>query len=204
MYGPSQWSELTGKHLTAPVRGAALALLRVFVVALGLSGVAFSAGAARQQDPSGLISRRFANSLTRSGRSLRRAGFRALLSTALSPASPSIPRSWPARNRNPSSCVRFGTTSRAPCRLTASRAAATERAQKAFGSPGPKRLYGVDDAVILGVWGLETDFGGFVASRRFVRAPRKFSPMCRWRGNYFRDELLSALLILKRRRHSMP
>ena len=33
-----------------------------------------------------------------------------------------------------------------------------------------EQTYGVDQAVILGVWGLETDYGGFVGSNSVIRA----------------------------------
>jgi membrane-bound lytic murein transglycosylase B len=59
-----------------------------------------------------------------------------------------------------------------------------------------KQTYGVDEAVILGIWGLETDFGGFVGSNNAIRALATLAYI-RFQGDYFRDELLSALVILK-------
>ena len=59
-----------------------------------------------------------------------------------------------------------------------------------------KQTYGVDEAVILGVWGLETDFGGFVGSNKVIRALATLAYI-RFQGDYFRDELLSALVILE-------
>ena len=59
-----------------------------------------------------------------------------------------------------------------------------------------KDLYGVDDAVILGVWGLETDFGGFAGSNNIIRSLASLAYI-HFQGDYFRDELLSALVILE-------
>ena len=59
-----------------------------------------------------------------------------------------------------------------------------------------KETYGVDDAVILGIWGLETDFGDYVGSNNVIRALATLAYV-RFRGDYFRDELLSALVILE-------
>ncbi len=58
------------------------------------------------------------------------------------------------------------------------------------------QVYGVDAGVILGIWGLETDFGGFTGSDDVVRALANLAYV-RFRGDYFRDELLSALVILE-------
>jgi membrane-bound lytic murein transglycosylase B len=60
-----------------------------------------------------------------------------------------------------------------------------------------KETYGVDEAVILGVWGLETDFGDYVGSNSVIRSLATLA-FVRFRGDYFRDELLSALVILER------
>ncbi len=57
-------------------------------------------------------------------------------------------------------------------------------------------IYGVDDAVILGVWGLETDFGGFAGSSNIIRSLASLAYI-HFQGDYFRDELLSALVILE-------
>ena len=50
--------------------------------------------------------------------------------------------------------------------------------------------------MILGVWGLETDFGDFAGSNSVIRALATLAYV-RFRGDYFRDELLSALVILE-------
>ncbi len=59
-----------------------------------------------------------------------------------------------------------------------------------------EQTYGVDQAVILGVWGLETDYGGFVGSNSVIRALATLATI-HFQGDYFRDELLSALVILE-------
>ena len=59
-----------------------------------------------------------------------------------------------------------------------------------------KEAYGVDETVILGIWGLETDFGDDVGSNSVIRALATLAYI-RFRGDYFRDELLSALVILE-------
>jgi lytic murein transglycosylase len=56
--------------------------------------------------------------------------------------------------------------------------------------------YGVDEAVVVGIWGMETEFGAFEGSDYVVRALASLA-YARWQGDYFRDELLSALLILQ-------
>ncbi len=59
-----------------------------------------------------------------------------------------------------------------------------------------KETYGVDPAIIMGIWGLESDFGGFAGSDDVVRALASLAYV-RFRGDYFRDEMLSALVILQ-------
>ncbi len=58
------------------------------------------------------------------------------------------------------------------------------------------QTYGVDEATILGIWGLETDYGNFVGSNNVVQSLATLA-FARFRGDYFRDELLSALAILE-------
>ena len=56
--------------------------------------------------------------------------------------------------------------------------------------------YGVEAGVIMGIWGLESDFGGFPGSDDVVRALASLA-FIQFRDDYFRDELLSALVILE-------
>ena len=59
-----------------------------------------------------------------------------------------------------------------------------------------ERLYGVDPYVVLGVWGLETNFGGYVGDKYVIRALATLA-YARYRGDYFKKELLSALQVLQ-------
>jgi lytic murein transglycosylase len=56
--------------------------------------------------------------------------------------------------------------------------------------------YGVDASVVMGIWGLETDFGGFAGSDNVIRALASLA-FIHFRGDYFRDELIAALVILQ-------
>ena len=59
-----------------------------------------------------------------------------------------------------------------------------------------QREFGVDPAVVIGIWGLETDFGAFSGSDNVIRALATLA-YAHYRGDYFRDELLAALQILE-------
>jgi lytic murein transglycosylase len=59
-----------------------------------------------------------------------------------------------------------------------------------------RETYGVEEAVILAVWGIETDFGRFVGSNSVIRALATLAYI-HFQGDFFRDELLSALVILE-------
>ena len=59
-----------------------------------------------------------------------------------------------------------------------------------------KSTYGVDPSVVMGIWGLETDFGGFAGSDNVIRALASLA-FVHYRGDFFRDELLAALTILE-------
>jgi membrane-bound lytic murein transglycosylase B len=56
--------------------------------------------------------------------------------------------------------------------------------------------YGVDPAVVVGIWGLETDFGGFAGSDNVIRSLATLA-YARYRDDYFKDELIAALEILQ-------
>jgi membrane-bound lytic murein transglycosylase B len=58
------------------------------------------------------------------------------------------------------------------------------------------QTFGVDEGVIMGVWGLETGFGAFVGTENVILALASLAYV-HFRGDYFRDELLSALAILQ-------
>ena len=59
------------------------------------------------------------------------------------------------------------------------------------------RVYGVDAAVLMGVWGIETDYGSAAGAFEVVRSLSSLA-FERYRDTYFRDELLSALVLLQR------
>ena len=56
--------------------------------------------------------------------------------------------------------------------------------------------YGVDPAALVGIWGLESDFGAAPGSFDVVRSLASLA-FVRFRDDYFRDELLAALTILQ-------
>ena len=61
-----------------------------------------------------------------------------------------------------------------------------------------EQRFGVDRYVILGVWGLETNFGSNSGSSSVVRSLATLA-YHRYRGDYFRRELVAALAILEHR-----
>jgi membrane-bound lytic murein transglycosylase B len=78
-------------------------------------------------------------------------------------------------------------------RLTRGRELAREWSQTL---DGIERAYGVPRTVVLGIWGMETNFGSFTGSIDAVRALATLA-FVRYRGDFFRDELLNALQILQ-------
>ncbi|NBJ12189.1 lytic murein transglycosylase [Microvirga arsenatis] len=59
-----------------------------------------------------------------------------------------------------------------------------------------EKAYGVPRSVVLGVWGMETNFGSFTGSIYAVRALATLA-YTGYRGDFFREELLTALQILE-------
>jgi membrane-bound lytic murein transglycosylase B len=59
-----------------------------------------------------------------------------------------------------------------------------------------RAAYGVDESIIMGIWGMETEFGAFSGSDGVVRSLASLA-FVRFRGDYFRDELIAALEILE-------
>jgi len=59
-----------------------------------------------------------------------------------------------------------------------------------------ERSYGVPRSIVLGVWGMETNFGAFSGNLYAVRSLATLAYI-RYRGQYFRDELLIALQVLE-------
>lgn len=60
-----------------------------------------------------------------------------------------------------------------------------------------ERTYGVPKEIVLGVWGMETSFGGFKGDKDVIRSLATLASI-RYRGDFFRDELLVALDILQK------
>ncbi len=60
-----------------------------------------------------------------------------------------------------------------------------------------EKRYGVDPAVIVTIWGLETDFGRGGGKMSIVRSLATLAYDCR-RAKFFRNELMSALRIVQR------
>ena len=57
--------------------------------------------------------------------------------------------------------------------------------------------YGVPREVVLGVWGMETNFGSFKGSKDVIRSLATLAAI-RYRGDFFRDELLTALELIQK------
>src|ERR1700722_16780133 len=180
------------ERLTQSLRGGSLAVLRASVVALGLSGVAFSAAAAPNR-VTGF--RGFVETLwpLAAARGVSRPTF----DTAFAGVSfdPSVVASAESQPEFVRPIWDYVTSAVSADRIGRGRERArSERLWLARAND----LYGVDNAVILGVWGLETDFGGFAGSNNIVRSLASLAYV-HFQGDYFRDELLSALLILEER-----
>jgi membrane-bound lytic murein transglycosylase B len=56
--------------------------------------------------------------------------------------------------------------------------------------------YGVDKNIIVAIWGLETGYGGFSGGKDVIRSLATLAH-ARYRGDFFRNELLAALEILE-------
>jgi lytic murein transglycosylase len=57
--------------------------------------------------------------------------------------------------------------------------------------------YGVDGSIIMGIWGMETEYGAFEGSDNVVRSLASLA-FVHYQGDFFRDELISALVILEK------
>ncbi len=78
-------------------------------------------------------------------------------------------------------------------RLERGRAAAEQYASELAAI---ERKYGVDRRVVLGVWGMETNFGSFTGNMDVIRSLATLA-FRRYRDDFFRDELLVALKIIE-------
>lgn len=81
----------------------------------------------------------------------------------------------------------------APARLARGRAVAERYADELVTI---ERRFGVDRRVILGIWGMETSFGAFTGDKDVIRSLATLA-FERYRGDFFRDELLVALKLLE-------
>lgn len=59
-----------------------------------------------------------------------------------------------------------------------------------------ERKYGVDRRIVLGIWGMETNFGSYTGDKDVFRSLATLA-QARYRDNFFRDELLVALKMLQ-------
>jgi len=59
-----------------------------------------------------------------------------------------------------------------------------------------EKAYGVDAAALMGVWGMESEFGLFTGGDSVIRALASLA-FVHYQGDYFRDELIAALAILE-------
>src|SRR6202044_3161957 len=149
---------------SSSLRSAASILAHAFVVTLGLSGAAFSAGAAAPSKITGsqqAAFRGFIESLwpLAEARGVSRPTFDSAFATTVgSIVTPANAGSQPEFVRP---IWDYVTSAVSADRIQRGRDKARSEAQWLASA---KDLYGVDDAVILGVWGLEKDFGGFAGS----------------------------------------
>lgn len=60
-----------------------------------------------------------------------------------------------------------------------------------------ERQFGVDSAIVLAIWGVETSFGGFTGGKDVLRSLATLAYV-RYRDDFFRKELIAALRILER------
>ncbi len=180
---------------TGPFQSVNLALLGAFIVALGLSGGAFSASATGDRLlPSHQASfREFVDALwpVAEERGVSRAIFdSAFAGVTFDPKVVANAESQPEFVRP---IWDYVTSAVSADRVQRGR----DRAHsESLWLARARDIYGVDDAVILGVWGLETDFGGFAGSNSIIRSLASLAYI-HFQGEYFRDELLSALVILE-------
>ncbi|MDR6869162.1 lytic murein transglycosylase [Bosea sp. BE125] len=57
--------------------------------------------------------------------------------------------------------------------------------------------YGVPKEVVLGIWGMETNYGSFKGDKDTIRCLATLAQI-RYRGDFFRDELLTALELIEK------
>jgi lytic murein transglycosylase len=182
------------KRRTCRFLGVNLAALSALIVVFGLSGAAFSASIANKSvRPHQPTFREFIDALwpLAEERGVSRATFdNAFAGVTFDPKVVASAQSQPEFVRPIWDYVASAVS---PDRIERGR----DRARsESFWLAKAKEAFGVDDAVLLGVWGLETDFGGFVGSNNVIQALASLAYV-HFEGDYFRDELLSGLAILE-------
>ena len=180
----------------APFGARVLAVLRAFVVALMMSGVAFSASVARGNES---VRSHQATFLEFVGalwplakeRGVSRAVFdSAFAGVSFDPQVVAMTESQPEFVRPTWDYIASAVSTD---RVERGR----ERARsEALWLARARETFGVDDAVIIGVWGLETNFGDFPGSNNVIQALASLAYV-HFRGDYFRDELMAALVMLE-------
>jgi len=60
-----------------------------------------------------------------------------------------------------------------------------------------EQRYGVPREIILGIWGMETNYGSFKGDKDVIRSLATLASI-RYRGDFFRDELLTALELIEK------
>ena len=181
------------KQRTCRFPGAGLAILGALIVTLGLSGAAFSASVANKSvRPHQQSFGEFVDALwpLAEERGVSRATFdKAFAGVAFDPKVVASAQSQPEFARPIWDYVASAVSAD---RIERGR----DRARsESFWLAEATEAFGVDDAVLLGIWGLETDFGGFVGSNNVIQALASLAYI-HFQGDYFRGELLSALVIL--------
>ncbi len=181
---------------TRPFWGGSLSLLCALMITLGLSAAAFPAGAAASNSsarPHQTAFREFIDTLWPLAET--RGVSRATFDSAFAGVSfdPKVAASADSQPEFVRPIWEYVASAVSPDRVERGR----QRARSETLWLGrAKDIYGVEDAVILGVWGLETDFGGFAGSNNIIRSLASLAYI-HFQGDYFRDELLSALVILE-------
>ena len=165
-------------------RDARFAWLRALVVALGCVSFAFSASAAaanKTAEPQQAAFREFIDTLwpLAEARGVSRPTFdTAFAGVSFDPKVAANAFSQPEFVRP---IWDYVTSAVSPDRIARGRDKARS---EALWLAKAKDLYGVDEAVIMGVWGLETDFGGYAGTNNIMRALASLA-FIRFRGRLF-------------------
>ncbi len=72
-----------------------------------------------------------------------------------------------------------------------------EALQSHLSNPFQNNIKFLPKEVVLGVWGMETNFGSFKGGKDVIRSLATLASI-RYRGDFFRDELLTALELIEK------